>query len=502
MKRTISSPLVPVRRLPVRINPEPRRTIVRVFWPGAERAERICRRIVALSDERVARQLSRVHARMLVCHPDVEEILGRNYQELATRLPGVNFASDNARLLAGAYFSMEYAFESAALFNPSMVPALEQSGVSQGRVRFLMSLRAVGEGHLSSIAFRRGYITADGEIELATPSLQARQARMQEQAVYTKSMVQTRLTYMNKLYPGTRALLTALPEAFNYEQLCSVVAEARTHREPEWVTAEQLSSDAVDAAAKLIMWIVRSNYHIHVPADTDVSELVLFPISEAESQGMEDMRLARFTDNDGSERLFGTYTAFSGNKILPQMLEVRPPSPSQAMKAQVHTLGGRYAQNKGLALFPRPVGGKYRMLGRFDGENQYLLTSDRLDFWDQGVRIQEPRWSWEFVQVGNCGSPIETDAGWLVLTHGVGPMRRYCVGAILLDRDDPTRLIGQLPEPLLEPTEDESSGYVPNVVYSCGAMMHNGHLVIPYGISDMESGFAIVELEQLLQAMR
>lgn len=439
---------------------------------------------------------------MVPRHPDIDQILSGHYEELARRVPGLSFGKGDARLLVGAYFSMEYAFESAALFNPSMVPSLDQSGASDGRVRFVMSLRAVGEGHVSSIAFRRGWLTADGKVELAAPSLRARQVRMKEQALYAKAMVQVRLAQMNKLYPATRALLDAVPETFTYTQLLDAVINARNQIASAGSAEKNLSLQSVDAAAKLVTWIVRSNYHIHVPRQTNISEMVLFPISEAESQGMEDMRLVRFTDHDGSQRLYGTYTASSGNKILPQLLEVRPVSSPDQIRARVYTLGGRYAQNKGLALFPRPVGGRYRMLGRSDGENQYLLTSDRLDFWDQGVRIAEPRWSWEFVQVGNCGSPIETEAGWLVLTHGVGPMRRYCMGAILLDREDPTRVVGQLREPLLEPTEDESSGYVPNVVYSCGAMLHNGRLVIPYGISDMESGFAVVELDRVLQAMR
>jgi predicted GH43/DUF377 family glycosyl hydrolase len=237
-------------------------------------------------------------------------------------------------------------------------------------------------------------------------------------------------------------------------------------------------------------------YEVHRAGEWDLSALVLFPISEAESQGIEDMRLVRFQDDEGSQRYFGTYTAFNGREVVPQLLEI-----SQPAAARIHRLSGRYARNKGPALFPRKVDGRYAMVARADGENNHLAWSDSVLLWQEGVRIQEPRFPWEFVQVGNCGSPIETDEGWLLLTHGVGPMRRYCMGAVLLDLRDPSRVIGRLAEPLLVPEEDERSGYVPNVVYSCGGMLHNGNLVIPYGISDAATGFAVVALCDIMNRL-
>jgi len=225
----------------------------------------------------------------------------------------------------------------------------------------------------------------------------------------------------------------------------------------------------------------------------DITEVVLFPMCEAESQGMEDMRIVRFTDDDGSVRYYGTYTAFNGQQITPQIITMPQPG-----LAQVRSLQGRGVRNKGLALFPRKVGGRYMMSARIDGENLFLLRSNNILIWDEAEMVQEPKFPWEFVQIGNCGSPIETDAGWLLLTHGVGAMRRYCIGATLLDRDDPAKLIGRLEHPLIVPTSDERSGYVPNVVYSCGGLAHNGLLVIPYGISDAATGFATVALDELL----
>jgi predicted GH43/DUF377 family glycosyl hydrolase len=235
------------------------------------------------------------------------------------------------------------------------------------------------------------------------------------------------------------------------------------------------------------------DYNIEMPANVNLNQVILFPNGEPESRGMEDMRLVRFTNDDGSMCYYGTYTAYNGWETRPQLMEMPTPE-----TAHIRSLQGRCAKDKGLALFPRKVQGRYMMIGRIDGENLYLLESDNIRVWDEATLVQQPQFTWEFVQVGNCGSPIETDAGWLVLTHGVGPMRRYCIGATLLDRDDPTKLIGRLDEPLLTPGPDERMGYVPNVVYSCGSLVHNGILVIPYGISDAATGFATVPLDDLL----
>ena len=293
---------------------------------------------------------------------------------------------------------------------------------------------------------------------------------------------------MHKLHEGTQAVLDVLEDVFTYEELLAALERLR----------RESAVPDLEAAGQLVTWIVKSNYKIQIADDLPVEELVLFPVSEAESQGMEDMRLVRFVEDDGQVLICGTYTAFSGNKILPQMMVYG----LEDRQVQIVTLLGQYAQGKGLALFPRRINGQYMMLGRCDGRSNFLLISDHLDYWHQGSLLAEPRAVWEIVQVGNCGSPIETPHGWLVLTHGVGPLRRYCIGAILLDLEDPSRIVGRLPGPLIEPQDEESVGYVPNVVYSCGAMLHGDRLLIPYGISDTACGFAWVSLDELLHAMK
>jgi predicted GH43/DUF377 family glycosyl hydrolase len=277
--------------------------------------------------------------------------------------------------------------------------------------------------------------------------------------------------------------LDALPDPFTHLQLQQKV-EFLEHKELSKTARENL---------EMILWLARADYRIGLDEDIKVEDMVLFPISETESQGMEDMRLVHFIDDDGTFAYYGTYTAFNGRQILPQIMEIKNRS-----YADILTLHGQYAQNKGLALFPKRIEGKYAAIGRVDGENLFLLKTDRVDFWNQAEMILQPKYKWEYIQIGNCGSPIETDAGWLLLTHGVGPMRQYCMGAVLLDKDEPSKVIGELDEPLLSPTDEERSGYVPNVVYSCGGLIHNNNLIIPYGISDAATGFAVVELGQLL----
>jgi predicted GH43/DUF377 family glycosyl hydrolase len=263
--------------------------------------------------------------------------------------------------------------------------------------------------------------------------------------------------------------------------------------------AIERTRDTLDAPAALqevadnMLSLARSNYHMELPEGSDPSEIVIFPFSDNETHGIEDLRLVRFTDDDGAVRYYGTYTAYNGFRIVPQILEM-----ADQRTIKVHTMSGRYAQNKGMALFPRKLRGSYTMISRLDNENLYLMRSHNVRFWDDAQLLQTPKFPWELIQIGNCGSPLETDAGWLLLTHGVGPLRQYCIGATLLDREDPSRLIGQTEQPLLVPIGEERAGYVPNVVYSCGGMIHNETLVIPYAMSDMYTAFATVPLPDLL----
>ena len=479
-----SDPL-PVRRLPHRLTPEASRTIVRFFWPGSdERAGRIFDRVLSLSADGTTRLANEVVARFGDEHPEFRDALMEHFDEAADRVGACEPIAEERRLLIGAYFTMEYAFESAALFNPSMVPTRNQAGVPSGSTRFTMSLRAVGEGHVSSVVFRSGVIDSDAAIHIDPPGRFCRPVRELADRLYNRDDMHTKLEALVGRVPCVDGLFAVLPGTFTIKQLLRAIGDER---------ANAVAVDRYNEVTDALAWLAESNYQLRGQRPADLPELVLFPISQAESRGMEDMRLVRFVDDDGSVTYYGTYTAFNGHRILPQMLAAPRPD-----AVEVHTLGGAFAQNKGPALFPRKVDGRYAMVARVDGENLYLAWSDNVLVWKEGALIDEPRQPWEFVQIGNCGSPIETDAGWVLLTHGVGPMRRYCIGAILLDLDDPTRVIGRLGEPLLVPEEDERSGYVPNVVYSCGAMVHNGHLVIPYGISDAATGFATVPMDALL----
>jgi predicted GH43/DUF377 family glycosyl hydrolase len=282
-------------------------------------------------------------------------------------------------------------------------------------------------------------------------------------------------------------VLQRLPDYFTLAQLEHAVAEAHD-QQPEMFQLEETTEG--------MLWLARSNYHFEMPQDADASEIVIFPQSENESMGIEDLRMVRFEDDDGTITYYGTYTAHNGYRTLPQILET-----DDFRHVKVHTLNGARAQNKGMALFPRRICGHYVMCSRIDGENLFIMFSDYVHFWESAVLLQQPKYPWEYVQIGNCGSPLETPEGWLLLTHGVGPMRCYCIGAMLLDSDDPLKVIGSLDQPLIVPAESEREGYVPNVVYSCGAMIHDGYLYIPYGMSDTAAGMACVSVERLLERL-
>lgn len=475
---------IPVRRLPIRLDPNPRRTITRFFWPGKERAQKIIRRVETLNPKHVSELTNEVLQQFTLGNPGLAEILIEHYKQ-AIHQAGLAYADNfEVQLLIGAYFSMEYAFESAALFNPSVVPAIDQPDLSDGILHFAMSLRAVGEGHLSSITFRRGTFDSKGDIDIIPAGLEVRQLKRKENRDFDKTSFIDKLNDLEIWNKQAKSILDDLPKTFSTFQLHHKLERAKNTSHPSEIDIRTLD---------LIEWLAQSEYEIDRHDTDDIENLVLFPISEAESQGMEDMRLVRFENSDGSIRYYGTYTAFNGTSILPQIFEINPKE-----NAIVHTIHGKFARNKGMALFPQKIDGQFAAIGRTDGENMFLLKSDEIDFWDEATEIIQPKYSWEFVQIGNCGSPLLTDAGWLLLTHGVGAMRKYCIGAALLDRNDPSKVIGQLEQPLLSPNEEERSGYVPNVVYSCGGLIHQDHLLIPYGISDASSGIAVVDVDALL----
>ncbi|MGY8637058.1 glycoside hydrolase family 130 protein [Bradyrhizobium sp. 14AA] len=418
------------------LHPDPARVIVRPFKPATEprdlnptdktRANHIVDRVLALDPEAVASQLAEVLENFLGRHRNLLEKFEARADEMEDAFTTHGSFSKIQRQLIGAYFLNEYSFEASALFNPSIVPHPDQSGAPKGGLRFILSLRAIGEGHVSSLTFRTGTFAADGSVTV-----------------------------------DPTARLASSP------RIC--------HR------ASGPDGDRVELVFK---------------PEEELSERVIFPVTESQSNGIEDARFVEFSDR-GQQTYYATYTAYSGRAIRSELLETR-----DFMSFRFVPLRGAAARNKGMALFPRKIAGKYAMIARQDNENLYLIYSDDLYTWDGGQAILKPEFPWEFVQIGNCGSPIELDEGWLLLTHGVGPVRKYSIGAALLDKHDPSKVLARSREPLLRPEPSEREGYVPNVVYTCGAMRHNDQIILPYAVSDTFSNFATIRISALMQAMK
>ena len=478
-------PPLTVTRLSQKFVSDDGRIIARLFDPGGEaRIRAVVDRVMATSEEEVESVLARTLRRYNARHGDVGEIFEEHFNELTDEFEAPPGLSRERRLLIGAYFTMEYSVESAALFNPSIVPHPSQEGVPGGSLRFVMSLRATGEGHISSIVFRTGVIDGSGGIRFDVPGRYMQRLKPVRDRQIEKKWLFRKLIEMGAYNDAVQAVLDRLPKTFTYVKLDRAVEEVRQTTS---------APDVHEEAATNIRWVACSNYVLRFAPGTDPSRIVIFPATENESRGIEDARLVRFVDDDGRVRYYATYTAYNGFRILPQLLET-----CDFSTIRVRTLHGRHAQNKGFALFPRKLEGWYLMLSRLDGENNYLMRSRDIAFWNDAVLLQTPEYPWEFVQIGNCGSPLETEAGWLLLTHGVGPMREYCIGASLLDLEDPSKVLGHLAEPLIVPTDEEREGYVPNVVYSCGALIHAGRLIIPYAMADSATSFASVPVDDLL----
>jgi predicted GH43/DUF377 family glycosyl hydrolase len=479
---------ITVNRLPQRIEPDPRRTIARFFNPGGDpRAKCIIERVIRLPEAEALQLLGRIESDFGKKHRGIRNIFLEHYQAVRDLLPEASAVSEARQLLIGAYFTMEYSVEAAALFNPSMVPARNQEGLPEGSTRFAMSLRATGEGHVSSIVFLRGVIDKNCNISMDERSPFIRPLKMTIQPRRNEVWRQS-LIAAGAHTKSAAKILSELGEGFTVEELAQALERARSGFE---------SGSEYEETKENLLAVAHGNYDLQVLADGNWSEAVIFPTSQNESRGIEDARMVRFVDDDNSCRYYATYTAFNGFRIFPQLSEH-----DGGPILKIRTLMGTGARNKGLALFPRKIDGNYVMLSRVDGENLFLMKSKDIRFWENPILLKAPEFYWELVQVGNCGSPMETEDGWLVLTHGVGAMRQYCIGAVLLDLEDPSKVIGETHEPLLVPTADESSGYVPNVVYSCGGLIHNDLVVIPYAMSDRVTSFATVELQSLLKAIK
>jgi predicted GH43/DUF377 family glycosyl hydrolase len=481
-----------VTRTALRLRPDPSRVIVKLFVPGDDappygsRAAAVIDRVMAMDETTVETVLAATLKSFEDRHSRLAETFADHFTSISHRLESGARPSAARRQLIGAYFSHEYAVEGAALFNPSIVVHPDQSGLRADQLRFVMSVRAVGEGHVSSIGFRTGVMGPGADLVMDEPGRHLVTGR------HRRVLCDRSLFYGKLAEEGYDDELTAflhrnLGARFTGDELTKALAALHP---------QLLTRPSVHRTIERIHEIAANNYEVEFPEENALDERVLWPVGPSESRGMEDARFVRFTETGGASVYYATYTAYDGQHIAPQLLETEDFRTFRASQ-----LAGSAAVNKGMALFPRKVGGRYLALSRHDRESNSVAFSGDLHVWRDPRPLQLPEFPWELVQIGNCGSPIETEAGWLVLTHGVGPMRTYAISAILLDLDDPYRVLAALPEPLLTAQSDERDGYVPNVVYSCGALVHQDSLLLPYGMSDTGIGIARVDLPALLDRL-
>lgn len=475
-----------VKREKTRIERDTSRVITRAHIPSISRIKKIIKRVLELTEKEAQNILQEVHINFFNRHKNLEFQLEKHFNKVSEYVPINEQLSKTKKMLIGAYFTMEYSIESAALFNPSIVPHPNQKGLPNGSMRFIMSFRATGEGHISSIVFRSGIIENNGSFIFDNVSEFVETPALSHDSFYDKHSFRLKLKEMNSSNETSNRILDQVPNVFTYHDLKISIN----------IVHLDLDFPQDDSTINNIIWLANSNYRIQFEKNSIVSERVIFPVSENESRGIEDARFVQFYNDNGDVTYYATYTAYNGYSILPHLIETK-----DFLSFNIITLNGKAVQNKGMALFPRKINGQYVMLSRQDGENNHIMFSDNLHFWQETKIIQEPSDPWEFIQLGNCGSPIETSYGWLVLTHGVGPMRQYSIGVILLDLENPEKIIARLQKPLLAPNEEERDGYVPNVVYSCGSMIHNNILIIPYAMSDISSSIAIVDIKDLIACM-
>jgi predicted GH43/DUF377 family glycosyl hydrolase len=475
-----------VKREKTRIERDTSRVITRAHIPSISRIKKIIKRVLELTEKEAQNILQEVHINFFNRHKNLEFQLEKHFNKVSEYVPINEQLSKTKKMLIGAYFTMEYSIESAALFNPSIVPHPNQKGLPNGSMRFIMSFRATGEGHISSIVFRSGIIENNGSFIFDNVSEFVETPALSHDSFYDKHSFRLKLKEMNSSNETSNRILDQVPNVFTYHDLKISIN----------IVHLDLDFPQDDSTINNIIWLANSNYRIQFEKNSIVSERVIFPVSENESRGIEDARFVQFYNDNGDVTYYATYTAYNGYSILPHLIETK-----DFLSFNIITLNGKAVQNKGMALFPRKINGQYVMLSRQDGENNHIMFSDNLHFWQETKIIQEPSDPWEFIQLGNCGSPIETSYGWLVLTHGVGPMRQYSIGVILLDLENPEKIIARLQKPLLAPNEEERDGYVPNVVYSCGSMIHNNILIMPYAMSDISSSIAIVDIKDLIACM-
>jgi predicted GH43/DUF377 family glycosyl hydrolase len=485
---------VTVTRKDLKFLSDPSRVIARFLYTTDQRSKNIIRNVLAMPDSEVNLALSQVLRGYSRRHRNISLIFETHFDKLCNLFEELEIRSgkinQSRKLLIGSYFTMEYSIESAAFFNPSIVEDPDQSELGSDEKRVILSFRATGEGHISSIVFRSGILDKKNNLTIEPVGKMLAEAERIKRHIYNKKSFIKKLDEMrdfnNKVSPVF--VLEKLGDSFTYGDLKKVVEETRK--------ISRLKANKISIINQ-IMWLAKSHYDLEFSLDSAISERVIFPTSETERNGIEDARFVKFTEENGEITYYATYTAYDGTTILPKLLET-----NNFYHFKAIPIHGEIARNKGMALFPRKIKDKYAMLCRIDGVNNYIAYSDNINIWRKATLIQKPKFPWDLIQVGNCGSPLETEEGWLVITHGVGPMREYVLGASLYELGNPEKEIGRLKTPLLAPNAQEREGYVPNVIYSCGSIIHNRNLIIPYGISDYASSYASVNLNELLNELK
>ena len=522
---------VAVNRKKFIFSPDPSRIIPRFLYVNDDRSADIIRKVLAMPEKEVNIAMSQLLRGFSRRHRNISRIFEKHFDKLTPIFDNIEVNKEDLssaqKALIGSYFTMEYSIESAAFFNPSIIEHPDQSEIGANEKRVIFSFRATGEGHISSIVFRSGTLDKNNNLSLEPVGKMLAEADVIKRNIYEKEIFQKKLIEMqeqgnsispviiekiegiqeveNSLAPvivdnqdkevkaevnvvSPAFILDKLGNNFTYGELMRNLAIAR---KDEKVTEEQIK------IINDMMWLASSHYEIHFSIDSAISERVIFPISATEQKGIEDARFVKFTDDNGEITYYATYTAYDGIAILPKLISTK-----DFYDFRILPINGEIAQNKGMALFPRKINGKYAMLCRIDGVNNYIAYSDNINIWRSAKIIQQPKYPWELVQIGNAGSPIETKDGWLIITHAVGSMREYTLGASLYELDNPEKEIGRLSSPLMVPNESEREGYVPNVIYSCGSLIHNNDLVIPYAMSDHSSSYATVDLQELLDVLK
>jgi predicted GH43/DUF377 family glycosyl hydrolase len=511
-------------------SPDPSRVIARFLYLNDERAADIIKKVLAMPEKTANIVMSQLLRKYATRHRNISRIFEKHFEKLSPIFEKIGVQakklSMTQKALIGSYFTMEYSIESAAFFNPSIVEHPDQSEMRLGEKRVVLSFRATGEGHISSLVFRKGVLdknnnlivepvgkmlaeadkiifniydkksfqeklnTMQSHLNIISPIMEVDIAEMQDPETFIPSVIlgnhHEKKCHGKIISPDF--ILDKLEDKFTYTELIHELELAI--KDPE-ITEDQLK------ILNLMLSLACEHYEIHFSIDSAISERVIFPISATEQGGIEDARFVKFTDDNGEVTYFATYTAYDRMTILPKLI-----STTDFYNFKILPINGEIALNKGMALFPRKINGKFAMLCRIDGFNNYIAYSDSINVWREAKMIQQPKYPWEFVQIGNAGSPIETAEGWLVITHSVGPMREYNLGASLYELDNPEIEIGRLAQPLMVPTEKEREGYVPNVIYSCGSMVHDGDLIIPYAMSDHSSSYATVNIKELLKALK